>query len=222
MILNYRDSHYLHWLTFDLQFAGAVGLFTAEYTKLLDVSKPNQLRQFQILSGFALAVVIVTRGFHWFYLTGCLIVRWYEERAWTFFTVGTICTMSFSIFNWVFCIEPFYKRFVKFINLSAEYQKLPASADAKTRRASLVSLQEAAANLMVNQDDMSATIADLLQRNYVRSNSKSNRRDTMPPDMFGSAKGRRVSSSAAMMRSSMGNISLALNQLQLAGDLKED
>jgi hypothetical protein len=41
--------------------------------------------------------------------------------------------------------------------------------------------------------------------------------------MFGSATkgGRRESSGGAMMRSSMGNISLALNQLQMAGDLKD-
>lgn len=223
MILNYRDSYYLHWLTFDLQFAGAVGLFTAEYTKLLDVSKPKELKQFQILSGFALLVIIITRGFHWFYLTGNLIWQWYDEKAWTFCIVGTMCTFSFSLFNWMFCIEPFYKRFVKFMNISAEYNKLPPTADARTRRASLVSLQEAASNLMVNQDDINATLADLLSRNYVRDESKSNRRDTMPPSMFGSATngGRRVSSSAAMMRSSMGNISLALNQLQMTGDLQD-
>jgi hypothetical protein len=223
MILNYRDSYFLHWLTFDLLFAGAVGLFTTEYTKLLDVSKSNELKQFQILSGFALLIVIITRRFHWFYLTGNLIWQWYDEKAWTFCIVGTMCTVSFSIFNWVLCIEPFYKRFVKFMNISAKYNQLPPTADARTRRASLVSLQEAAANSMVNQEDMNTALADLLRGNDVGDESKSSRRATMPPSMFGSATkgGRRESSSGAMMRSSMGNISLALNQLQMAGDLKD-
>ena len=221
MILNYRTNYYVHWLTFDLQCAGAVALFVTEYTKLLDVSIPNQLRQFQFLSGFALVVVIITRVFHWFYFTGCLIVGWYQEQAWIFVVVGSICTILFSVFNWFFCIDPFYKRFVKFMKVSADYTKLPATADAQTRRASLISLQEAAHNVMVGSDEMTTALVDVLRRNYVRDENKSNRRDTMPPSMFGS--GRRVSSgSAAMMRSSMGNISLALSQLQMAGDLSED
>jgi len=225
MVLHYRDNHYLHWLTFDLQFAGAVGLFVTEYTKLLDVSKPKELRQFQALSGFALVVIVITRAFHWVYLCSQLIMTWYQEKAWTFFVVGTLCSLSFSVFNWVFCIEPFYKRFVKFMKMSQEYTSLPAETDAKTRRASLVSLQEAAGNVMISQDDMNAELAELLLQlqQTSRTANKSGRRDTLPPSMFGSRSGRpRRRSSNVLLRSSMGNLSVALNQLHLAGGVKDD
>ena len=50
-ILRYRSLKILHWMCFDLQAATAVSFFVAEYTKLLDVSKPNELQQFgQVIS----------------------------------------------------------------------------------------------------------------------------------------------------------------------------
>ena len=70
MILYYRTSKTLHWLTFDLQFAGAIALMVGEYTKLLDISKPSGLRQFKWLNGLALVIMVWTRVIDWSYLIG--------------------------------------------------------------------------------------------------------------------------------------------------------
>jgi hypothetical protein len=219
MILHCRYNPYFHWLSFDLQCAAAVALSVTEYTKLLDISKPKELRQFQLLTGLCLLIMIVTRGFHWVYLCSMLIYSWYQERAWSFVVVGTICSITFSMFNCTYCITPFAKRFFKFVNVSHQYEKLPADADPKQRRASMVCLQEAAANVMVGQDGLRAELLELLQLNN-RTANKSIRRDTIPPSMFGS--GRRRQSNAALLRNSMGDISLALQQLQVSGGLKYD
>lgn len=221
MVLRYRNLSTLHWLTFELQGAGATSLFVTEYTKLLDVSKPNQLRQFQMLTGFALVVMLITRLFHWLYLCGQLMVVWYNDSAWTYSAVGGVLSVTFSGFNYFICLEPFCKRFVKFMNMSAQYEKIAKTGDAKTRRSSLIMLEQAAGNMMIQQDDLNLELAKLLQG---RTNEvKKDRRDTMPASMFGSSgsarSGRRAS--AVLLRASMGDVSMALNQLRFAADLVE-
>ena len=142
MVLNYRDLPTLHWLCFDLQAAAAISLMVTEYTKLLDITKPNQLRQFQSLTFFGLVVMVVTRGFHWVFLCGSLLVMWYQEGRWGFLVVGTIISALFSMFNYAFCIEPYYKWFTKFVKVSAEYKKLPADAPARDTASSISRLPQ--------------------------------------------------------------------------------
>ncbi|KAL3909330.1 MAG: hypothetical protein SGILL_008127, partial [Bacillariaceae sp.] len=225
MIMNYRDDHHFHWLVFDLQAAAAVALAVQEYTKLLDVSKPNQLFQFQFFTGVSLVVMLWTRGFHWIYNCGMLIQTFYQQEAWTYVIVGTLCSLIFSLFNVFICIIPCVNRFFKFLNKKAEYKSLPANADPKTRRASMMAMQDAAANVMVNQDGMQAELLDFLQ-SHKRCPKKSDRRDTLPANAFGSTQRRRRRSSSGalsvgLLRSSMGNFDLALRQLHMAGDLSD-
>ncbi|KAL3904770.1 MAG: hypothetical protein SGARI_004770, partial [Bacillariaceae sp.] len=85
MILKYRDNHFFHWLVFDLQAAAAVSLFITEYTKMLNVSKPNQLFQFQFLTGVSLAIMVWTRAFDWTYNCFMLIRTFYQDDAMAFF-----------------------------------------------------------------------------------------------------------------------------------------
>mmetsp|Transcript_9086 Transcript_9086/g.16952 ORF Transcript_9086/g.16952 Transcript_9086/m.16952 type:complete len:386 (-) Transcript_9086:152-1309(-) len=209
MVLHYRNLRTLHWLCFDLQIAGAVALSVQEYTKLLEITERRQLFQFQLLTSFALVVMIVTRGLHWVYLCADLISMWYHEKAWVFLGVGSVISLLFSFFNWFFCIEPFYKRFAKFVKVSAEYKKLPADADSKKRRSSVVVLEAAAAEVLGRQQVEEEILSLFAER-------KVKRRGTMPPSMFGS-KGRRRAS-VVLLRSSVGNISNALSRL----DYKED
>lgn len=218
MIMNYRDNHHFHWLVFDLQAAAAVALAVQEYTKLLDVSKPNQLFQFQSLTGVSLVVMLWTRGFHWVYNCAMLITTFYQQEAWTYVIVGTLCSLLFTLFNVFICIIPCINRFFKFLSKTAEYKWLPTNADPKTRRASMIAMLDAAANVMVNQDSMQAELLHFLQ-SHKRTPNKSDRRDTLPANAFGS--GKRPSATMGLLRSSMGNFDIALRQLHLAGDLSD-
>jgi len=214
MVLYYRDLDVLHWLCFDLQAAAAISLMVTEYTKLLDVTKPSQLRQFQSLTLFALVVMIATRGFHWVYLCSKFIYIWYQDENWGFFVIGTIISLAFSLFNWGFCIEPFYKRFKKFMKVSAEYKALPADAPARDMRASVINLEAAVADVLTRQHLEEELAASLFPKRKI------NRRSTMPPSMFAgintSKGGKR--SSLVMLRSSMGEVSHLLSQLSTIKD----
>ena len=209
-VLNYRNLDVLHWLTFDLQAAAAFSLMVTEYTKLLDITKPGQLRQFQALTFVALAVMVVTRGFHWVYLCGRFIKIWYDEKAWVFLGVGTVISIVFSFFNWGFCIEPFYKRFVKFIKVSAEYKKLAPDAAPRDRRASVMNLEKAAADIFAHQHLDEEFVASIFPQRKV------DRRVTMPPRPMGARKKQRAS--MALLSSSMGEVSHLLSQLDTIKD----
>lgn len=204
MVLHYRNLRALHWLCFDLQAATAVSLMVTEYTKLLDVSKLNQLRQFQAFTFVALTVMVWTRGVHWVYLCSNLVSIWYTEKAWSFLVIGSLISVIFSLFNWVFCIEPFYKRFIKFIKISAEYKALPADADPSRRRSSVEQLQAAAADLLVHHQ-IEEELAELFVPRKV------DRRGTVPPSMFSKSRSRRASN--VLLRSSASDISHLLSQL---------
>jgi hypothetical protein len=217
LILHYRSNHTLHWLCFDLQFAGATALFVTEYSKLLDVSVHSQLRQFQFLTGFALLTMIWTRLFHWVYLCCQFMMLWFKEQAFWFLAIGGTLALLFSGFNWVFCIKPFYARFVKFIRLSHDYEKLPPSATVQQRRASLLSLEQAAANVVHPHELQDELLMMLLTPRKVE------RRQTVPPNAkLGTARNAMKRSSLVMLRSSAGDISNLLAQLREGEELKED
>ena len=213
VILYYRNLNELHWLCFDLQAAAAVSLMVTEYTKMLDVTVPSQLRQFQSLTLFALVVMIATRGIHWVYLCCKFIYIWYQDKNWGFFAVGTIISLAFSLFNWGFCIEPFYKRFRKFMKVSAEFKALPADAPATDRRTSVINLEAAAADVLARHHIEDELIASMFPQR------KTDRRSTLPPSMFSGKMGRGKRSSLVLLRSSMGEVSHLLNQLNT---IKED
>jgi len=213
LVLHYRNFEVLHWLCFDLQAAAACALMISEYTKLLDVTKPSQLIQFQVLTGFALMVMVGTRGFHWIYLCARFMYVWYEDKAWVFLGVGTCMSLLFSAFNWVGVIEPFYKRFVKFMKISAEFKALPDTSDAKTRRISIINLEAAASDVLSNQRLEEELINSLFAKRNV------DRRQTLPPSSF---RGKRtMRSSVVLLRSSIStnrDIYRLLSQLDVRGE----
>ena len=94
MVLYYRDSAALHWICFDLQFAAAIALAVGEYTKILDIKEVGSLRQFKVLNGLALAVMVWTRIIHWSMLSFELFVTWYRDAAW-----GFLCAGKFKVFS---------------------------------------------------------------------------------------------------------------------------
>jgi hypothetical protein len=56
------------------------------------------------------------------------------------------------VFNFLVCVQPFYKKFIKFLHVSAEYEKLPLNAAPELRRASTVNLQRAVAELLEDNE----------------------------------------------------------------------
>eukprot|EP00804_Cyclotella_cryptica_P013529 CCRYP_017245-RA/>CCRYP_017245-RA protein AED:0.44 eAED:0.44 QI:148/1/1/1/1/1/2/114/434 len=148
MIIYYRTHRALHWLCFDLQMAGFLGLALGEYTKLLNVNEPKQLGRFKIANLVALVTMTWTRVFHWTYLCGQLFVTWYNDRAWVFLVFGVILSIGFSMFSFLVCVKPFYKKFIKLLHVSEEYEKLPLDAAIELRRASTVNLELAVAELL--------------------------------------------------------------------------
>jgi len=119
MVLRYRNLKTLHLICFDLQFAGAVVMMVQEYTKLLDITIPKELRKFQCCNFFALVVALWTRGVYFAYLSASLYLTWYKDKAWVFLFVGIAASVQFILFSLVFGIVPYYKRFAKFAKGSA-------------------------------------------------------------------------------------------------------
>jgi hypothetical protein len=148
MILYYRHHKMLHWLCFDLQFAAGLALSIGEITKLLDITDPKQLRHFKVLNFIALSTMIWTRIIHWTYLTTTLFITFYKDKAWAFLCFGILISIAFSGFSYVCCVQPFYKKFVKFLHVSAEYEALPPDASTDHRRSSINQLDRARAELL--------------------------------------------------------------------------
>ena len=101
MVLYFGDSSVLHWLCFDLQLAAGVGVAIGEYTKTLDVSKPFQLLQFQVLSFTALVIMVWTRGIHYFYLAFGIVQMLYTDKQWLMMAAAVVIGLSFTAFSWV-------------------------------------------------------------------------------------------------------------------------
>ena len=107
----------------------------------------------------------------------------------------------FSLFSWVMCIQPFYRRFIKFMNASAECAFLPEDASSERRRSSVEALEKAAADVFGHHQ-----LDEELAAMFV--NRKVSRRSTMPAFMT-----RTRRSSWALLRSSAGDISRVLSQM---------
>ena len=54
--------------------------------------------------------------------------------------------VGFSFFSWECCVKPYYKKFTKFLHVSAEYEH----ATPERKRLSLVLLDDAVAELLAN------------------------------------------------------------------------
>ena len=199
-ILNYRNLKTLHMICFELQAASAVALFVQEYTKLLDVSVPRQLRLFQVMTGFALVVMIFCRLIHWPFLVADIAMIMYEQKAWIFMAVGMSIALVFTIFSWSLCIQPCYARFCKFLKMSAKYESIPVDK----RRSSAIALQAAAADIFAPQQQSS--LPEELASIFVQR-QKVNRRETVPPSL-----GRRHQkrTSLVLLRASIGDFSSTL------------
>lgn len=189
MILYYRNNRNLHWLCFDLQFAAGLALAIGEITKLLDISKPKQLYAFKALNFIALITMGWTRVIHWTYNTTALFITFYNDRAWAFLFFGIMISIGFTAFSYLCCVKPFYKKFIKFLNVSAEYEALPADASPDKRRSSVIQLNLAVAELL---DAEVQPVELLFQRREV------SRRQSVPVLRGG---GRRGSLSRALMHS---------------------
>jgi len=176
MVLYYRTSKTLHWLTFDLQVAGAIALMVGEYTKLLDISKPSGLRQFKWLNGLALVIMVWTRVIDWSYLCTNLFITWNNDQAYGFLCVGGAMSVFFSLFSYFACVKPYYKKFLKFLYVSAEYESLPADVKPEVRRASVIKLDEAVAELVA--DDEMERLAEIVESTFVQR--RPSRRQSVP------------------------------------------
>lgn len=178
MILYYRNMITLHWLCFNLQFAAALALMISEYTKLLDIANSRrQLRQFKTLNVVAFAVMIWTRVIHWVYLISDMLVTFYNDNAWTFLIVGILASLAFSLFSFLVCVKPFYKKLVKFHNASVEFESLPADATTSTRRSSVMKLEKAMADLL--EEDEMKEVTEFVDRIFSKRNVS--RRQTIQP-----------------------------------------
>mmetsp|Transcript_821 Transcript_821/g.2249 ORF Transcript_821/g.2249 Transcript_821/m.2249 type:complete len:586 (+) Transcript_821:123-1880(+) len=113
MILSYRAEPVFHALVFNLQFAAALAGLIAEFTKLLDLDDPRQLRLFANLSGMCAVAMVGTRGV-WFTISAAkLVCIWWRDKAWTFLALGIPTLVLFSAFNLVVCIMGFCKRTIR-------------------------------------------------------------------------------------------------------------
>lgn len=176
MILYYRENRTLHWLCFDLQFAAAIALAIGETTKLLNISKPSSLRLFKVLNSFAFVTMLWTRVIHYIYLCFELYAIWWGDKAFLFLSIGLLLSVAFFLFSFLCCVKPFYKKFVKFLHVSTEYETLPSDITPEKRRASIVKLDDAVAELLDGGEMIE--LADLVAPLFVKR--KTSRRQSAP------------------------------------------
>ena len=105
----------------------------------------------------------------------------------------------------VICIVPYYRRFVKFINVSACHQSLDDDVSVAERRQSMLNLEAAAAELANFQDDV---LTEGLSGAFA-STSTPARRVTLPPNFYRSKR-----PSAILGATSLSELSRALNTVQ--------
>lgn len=103
MIMFYRMNKDLHWLCFDLQIAAFVGLSLGEYTKMLNIQDPAQLKRFKVANFIVLVTMAWTRVLHWAYLCIKLFITWYNDGAWAFLFFGTIVSLPFTALSLLAC-----------------------------------------------------------------------------------------------------------------------
>ena len=166
-ILNYRDLPELHRLIFDLQFVGGVMMILPEYTRVLDVKKRNELRQFVSISLFMFAITIWTRVFDWFYIIYILLTRFYADENWSFLIGGSIILSLFTLFNLFFCVNPLFVRLKKFAKKLVEYDLLPEDAPQEKRQSTIDDLNIAAADFASTTSRVQDVIMNLFEEHHI-------------------------------------------------------
>lgn len=106
----------------------------------------------------------------------------YNDKAWGFLAVGGVIGCLFSLLNAVF-ISGMYKRWKKFRHMSAVYESLPADATEKQKRQSVLDLQEAVNDLLLEQSVNERFITEDRIRLFLDGRAKRSveRRHTLPP-----------------------------------------
>ena len=120
-----------------------------------------------------------TRFLHFGYIVIEIILTWYQDRAWIFLSTSAIPILAFTLFNAFVSVIPSYKRFMKFLNKSVEYESLPDDTSDIKRRQSVVQL-EMVANEMLFEDSLDMTDRVQLFFESMEKRERVDRRQTMP------------------------------------------
>ena len=123
MNLYYYDEYYYWCMIGSMQFAAAFAYITAEYTYLLNVKTSEGLQKMKWSNLIAFVILLFTRGFHYVWICYNLLLRYYKEESWNFFTYSLIIFIAFSFFNVLMVIVPFYQRTVKWYRKAWEHEK---------------------------------------------------------------------------------------------------
>lgn len=176
-IRRYRELKHVHWLCFNL--AGGPGLMQpfTEYSKLLDVSKPHDLRHFKICNIISLLIWSWTRLFHYFYCIAQLLLVFYHDKAWSFITIGTPLLLLMFLFINLPTLISLFKRVKKFHKASAEYEALPNDV---SKDLSMRNLEDSARDLLDEAENIDLTIS-LVKLLAKFEDRKVDMRQTMPP-----------------------------------------
>lgn len=182
VILRYRQWWVIHSLCFDLQLGPGFVTPIAEWGKLLDISKPNDLRQFKICNIIKLILFGWTRGIHFIYLVAHALIGWYNDKAWAYMIGGAPALLAFTWFNYSSILRPMLKTYMKFRNASAEYEALPKDAPEKQKLASRANLEDIARELIEETEiiDPADRLATLIE-SFRGEKKIIERRQTMPP-----------------------------------------
>ena len=164
LIMNYRHLKTLHWICFDLQFAACICLSAAEYSKLLDVENPSQLRRFQQLSILSLVVSVWSRIVHWLYLIGEFVVVWFKDQAYGFLVSGLLLGALFTLFSYLCVVEPQYKRWRKFRAKKAEHEEILSNDQGSPAQFVYCSQRRSGRAALRNGKRSEARISDLAEQ----------------------------------------------------------
>lgn len=150
-----------------------------EYSKTLDLSKRSDLHKFKFVNLLMLIVTGWTRFLHFGYIVIEIILTWYQDKAWIFLATSAIPILAFTLFNAFVSVIPSYKRFMKFLHKSVEYETLPDDTSDIKRRQSVVQL-EMVANEMLFEDSLDMTDRVQLFFESMEKRKRVDRRQTMP------------------------------------------
>ena len=120
-----------------------------------------------------------TRFLHFGYIVIEIILTWYQDKAWIFLSTSAIPILAFTLFNAFVSVIPSYKRFMKFLHKSVEYESLPDDTSDSKRRQSVVQL-EMVANEMLFEDSLDMTDRVQLFFESMEKRERVDRRQTMP------------------------------------------
>lgn len=85
--------------------------------------------------------------------------------------------MLFTMFSYACCIKPYYKKWKKFLNVSAEHEQLSEDASPAMKRESVLKLDEAVADLLAGDGGMSELV-ELVEPIFIKR--RTSRRQSMP------------------------------------------